>query len=36
MMAEKKAQGTAQEKAVVKWKGEQLTVSFHDVKSLII
>jgi len=24
-----------QEKAVVKWKGEQITVSFHDVKTLI-
>jgi len=26
---------TTQEKAIVKWKGEQITVSFHDVKTLI-
>ncbi len=30
-----KTQAKPQEKAVVKWKGEQITVSFHDVKSLI-
>ena len=33
-MAQSKAVAT-QEKAVVKWKGEQITVSFHDVKTLI-
>lgn len=33
-MAQPKAAAT-QEKAVVKWKGEQITVSFDDVKSLI-
>lgn len=26
---------TTQEKAIVKWKGEAITISFHDVKSLI-
>ncbi|HUV53497.1 MAG TPA: RecT family recombinase [Dehalococcoidia bacterium] len=34
-MTEKKTPVKAQEKAVVKWKGEQITVSFHDVKTLI-
>lgn len=33
-MAETKAPAT-QEKAVVKWKGTQITVTFHDVKTLI-
>lgn len=32
---ETKMQAKTQEKAVVKWKGEQITVSFHDVKNLI-
>jgi len=30
-----KTQVKAQDKAVVKWKGEQITVTFHDVKNLI-
>jgi len=34
-MAQTKTPVKAQEKAVVKWKGEQITVSFHDVKTLI-
>ena len=34
-MTEKKTPVKAQEKAVVKWKGEQITVSFRDVKTLI-
>ncbi len=34
MTTQTKAVAT-QEKAVVKWKGEQITVSFHDVKNLI-
>ncbi|MBA7535100.1 hypothetical protein ES705_27351 [subsurface metagenome] len=34
MTAQTKVVAT-QQKAVVKWKGEQITVSFHDVKTLI-
>jgi len=34
MVAQMKAVAT-REKAVVKWKGEAITISFHDVKSLI-
>ncbi len=34
-MAETKTPVRTQEKAVVKWRGEQITVSFHDVKTLI-
>jgi phage recombination protein Bet len=39
MMVERKTQTKTQvkvqDKAVVKWKGEQITVTFHDVKNLI-
>jgi len=34
MMTQTKV-ATTQEKAVVKWKGEQITITFHDVKTLI-
>jgi phage recombination protein Bet len=34
-MVERKTQQKAQEKAVVQWKGEVITISFRDVKSLI-
>ncbi len=34
-MATKTKAIATQEKAVVKWKGEQITVTFHDVKTLI-
>jgi len=34
-MTEKKTPVKAQENAVIKWKGEQITISFRDVKTLI-
>ena len=33
-MVEKKTLVKAQEKAVVKWKGEQITVTFQNLKEL--